>query len=87
MYIYIYIYIFIIDQRLGDVQIWRLSAAFTLPGLVSEATVNTPSVIFIPIPLPKRVLQTFDCTRFFCGGVLQTVLGMGMGIDVTAQLV
>ena len=42
-------------------------------------------VIFMPRPLPKRVLQTSYCTHFFYADVLQTVLGMGMGMNVTAQ--
>ena len=41
---------------------------------------------FIPIHLPKRVLQTSDCIHFFCGNVLQSVLGVGMGRNFTAHL-
>ena len=46
---------------------------------------DTGAVTFTPIPLPKRVLQTSDRSHFFYGDALQTVLGMGMGMDVTAQ--
>ena len=35
-------------------------------------------MIFIPIPLPKRLLQTSYSTHFFSGNVLRTFLGMGM---------
>ena len=38
-----------------------------------------------PYPCPKRVLQTSYCTHFLYGYVLQTVLGTGMGMNVTAQ--
>ena len=43
-------------------------------------------MIFVPIPLPERVLQTSDCGNFFYADVRQTVLGMGMGMNVTAQV-
>ena len=35
--------------------------------------------------LQKRVLQTSCGTHFFYGNVLRTVLGMGMGMNVTAH--
>ena len=38
------------------------------------------------MPLPKIVLQTSDCVHFFYGDVLQTALGMGMGMNITAQV-
>ena len=43
------------------------------------------AVIFILTPLPNRVLQASYCTHFFYGNVLQTIMGMGMGMNVTAQ--
>ena len=39
----------------------------------------------IPIPLPKRVLQPSDCTHIFHKQSLQTVLGMGMGMNITSE--
>ena len=42
-------------------------------------------MIFIPMPLPKKVLQTSYCTHLFSENVIQTLLGMGMGMNVTAQ--
>ena len=42
-------------------------------------------MISTPIPLPKRVLQTSDCTHFFYGNAIQPVLGMGMGVNGAAQ--
>ena len=39
----------------------------------------------MPIPLPNKVLQTSDRTHFFYENVPQTVLGMGMGMNVTAH--
>ena len=44
-------------------------------------------MIFIPIPLPEKVLRTCYCTRLFYESALQAILGMGMGgRNVTAQL-
>ena len=43
------------------------------------------AVTLIPIPLPKRVLQTSDCTHFFYEQILQTILGVDMGMNVTAH--
>ena len=43
------------------------------------------AVIFIPAPLPEKVPRTSFCTHLFCRLVLQTILGMGMDINVTAQ--
>ena len=42
------------------------------------------AVPFIPIPLPEKVIQTFSCTILLYKFVLQ--IGMGMGINGTAQL-
>ena len=39
----------------------------------------------IPIPLPEKVLQTSSCTILLYKFVLQTGLGMGMGINGTAH--
>ena len=40
---------------------------------------------FIPIPLPEKVLQTSNYTILLYKFVLQTGLGMGMGINGTVQ--
>ena len=37
------------------------------------------------MPLPETVLQTSSCTDLFCNFVLQTVLGVGMGMNVAAH--
>ena len=37
------------------------------------------------VPLPEQVLQTSCCTLMLYKYVLQTVLGMGTGMNVTAQ--
>ena len=42
-------------------------------------------MIFIPIPLPENIAQTSSCTILLYKFVIQTVLGMGMGMNVTAQ--
>ena len=41
---------------------------------------------FIPIPLPEKVLQTSSSTILLYKFALQTGLGIGMGINGTAQL-
>ena len=41
-------------------------------------------MIFIPIPLPERIMQASCCTTLFYKFILQTVLGMGMGMNVRA---
>ena len=38
-------------------------------------------MVTLPIPLPKRILQNSCCTRFFHENVVQTVLGMGTGMN------
>ena len=43
------------------------------------------AVIFIPIPLPRKVIQTSCCTHMLLKSVIQTGLGMGMGMNRTAQ--
>ena len=43
-------------------------------------------MIFTPMPLPEKVLQTSSCTILFYEFVIQTVFGMGMGMNVTAQV-
>ena len=43
------------------------------------------AVIFIPLPLPKRIILTACCTISLYRVVLPTVLGMGMDVNVTAQ--
>ena len=50
-----------------------------------RAQLCTRAVIFIPTPLPKRVLQTSCCTHFFHGDFLHTAFGMGMATNATAQ--
>ena len=67
----------------------HLRVAFLLPPFVRLRRLGPlarlRAVIFIPIPPSNRVLQTSCCTPFFYTNVLQTVLGMGMGMNVTAQ--
>ena len=43
-------------------------------------------MIFVPIPLPRKVLQTSYCTHLLLTDGLQTGLGMGMGMNGTAQM-
>ena len=42
-------------------------------------------MILIPIPLPEKVIQTSSCTILLYNMFYKTVLGMGMGMNVTAQ--
>ena len=44
------------------------------------------AVIFIPIPLPRQVLQTSYCTHLLSKDSIQTVFGVGMGMNGTAHL-
>ena len=44
------------------------------------------AVIFSPIPLPRKVLQTSYCTHLLLKDITQTGLGMGIGMNGTAQL-
>ena len=60
----------------------RLVRCVELP---SEVFQHEWAVIFIPIPLPEQVIQTFSCTIPLYNCATQTVLGMGMGMNVTAQ--
>ena len=39
-----------------------------------------------PCPCPPQVPQTSSCTHLLSESVLQTLLGMGMGMNVAAQL-
>ena len=41
--------------------------------------------MFILIPLPRKVTQTSYCTHLLFADVLQTGLGMGMGMNGTAD--
>ena len=41
--------------------------------------------MFIPISLPRNVLQTSYCTHLLSKDVLQTGLGMGMGMNGSAH--
>ena len=43
-------------------------------------------MIFILVPLPEEVLQTSRCAILLYEVVLQTALGTGMGMNVTAQV-
>ena len=43
------------------------------------------AVIFIPIPLPDKVIHISSCTMLFYKDVLQTVSGAGVGTSVTAH--
>ena len=43
-------------------------------------------MIFVPIPLPRKALQTSYCTHLLFKDILQTGLGMGMGMNGTAQV-
>ena len=43
------------------------------------------AVPFIPIPLPEKVLQASSCTILLYTFGLLTGMGMGMGINGTAQ--
>ena len=65
----------------------RLAAARRLRLRPPQGGCRGRAVIFIPISLPPRVLQTSYCTHFFCTSHLlcKIVLGMGMGMRVTAQ--
>ena len=42
-------------------------------------------MIFIPIPLLGKVIQTSSCTMLLYKCVIQIVFGMGVGMNVTAQ--
>ena len=42
-------------------------------------------MIFIPIPLPEQVIRTSSCTISLYTPVIQTVLGLGMDMNVTAH--
>ena len=43
------------------------------------------AVIVIPIPPPETNIQTSCCTYLLYNIVLQTILGMGMGMNITAS--
>ena len=43
------------------------------------------AVVFMPLPLPQTALQTSFCTHLLAENSTQTLLGMGMGMNVTAQ--
>ena len=44
------------------------------------------AVILVPIPLPEQVIEASSCAILLYKFVLQTVLGMGMGMNVTAHV-
>ena len=84
---YIYIYILIVDMSVppGPQQ---SRAAILIPihaSLSLSIYIYIYIHIYIYIPLPKKVLQTSYCSYLFQGNALQTLLGMGMGMNVTAQ--
>ena len=62
------------------------SSACGMCGLWLDMTGRYWAVPFIPIPLPEKVIQSSSCTILLYKFVLQTGLGMGMGINGTAQL-
>ena len=84
--LYIYIYIYICNIRAITMSIILTHHIYCMSIVCWARARRRPAeslhwaVIFMPITLPKRVLQTSYCTHFFCGHVLQTVLGMGMGM-------
>ena len=43
------------------------------------------AVIFIPMPLSPKVIQASLCPHLLSENVLQTLLGMGMGMNITAH--
>ena len=45
----------------------------------------TWAVIFVPMPLPPKVNRTSLCTHLFSENVIQSLLGMGTGMNVTAH--
>ena len=68
------------------------SAHLNVPACVSQRRHNAWASIdctlgcdFIPMPLPKGAQQTSLCTHLFSEHVLQTLLGTGMGMNVTAH--
>ena len=40
------------------------------------------AVIFVPMPMPKRIIRSSLCTHLLSAILLRTSLGMGMGINV-----
>ena len=53
-------------------------------GIAITASVNqTRAMTFLPMLMPRTVIQTSYCTHLLSTNVLQTVLGMGM--NITAQ--
>ena len=73
MYIYIYIYIY---------------RGFVVRVVATRGQCNAAYELrhLYPYPCPKKVLQTSSCVILLYNFVLQTGLGMGMGINGTAQL-
>ena len=60
----------------------------SLPGVLSPRRISPYSSCDIhthTVPLPKQVMQTSSCTMLLYTFVIQTVLGLGMGMNVTAQ--
>ena len=67
-YIYVYIYIYMYQAA------WRSTAR---AGEIRESR----AVLFIPMPLPRKVLHRFYCTHLLSRNVLRTGLGMSMGMN------
>ena len=44
-------------------------------------------IIIITIPLPQQIVWTSYCANLFYSTVLQIILGVGMGMNVTAYIV
>ena len=82
VYIYIYVYIYICINIHNDTNDVNTNCGGG--DRVGTNGVNW-AVIFIPVPLPEKVLRTSCFTHSFYKFVPQTILGMGMGMNVTAQ--
>ena len=71
----------------GDRVLLLLLLPLLLRGASSRAMFWAVTVAPMPHNAPApNVLQTSCCTRLFYKHVLQTALGMGMGMNVTAQV-
>ena len=53
--------------------------------LLSRGGFVSQTPVFITVPLPEKFIQTSCCPHLFYKLVLRIVLGMGMGMNVTAQ--
>ena len=57
----------------------------TLPHYSCGIRFQMWAAIFIPIPLPRKVIRTSYCTHLLSEDVLPTGSGMGMGMNGTAR--